>query len=187
MWTALVISLSVLLVALAAYLLTALLLGPRPRLRGVVLAALLHGAGLLVLVTFWSNKLPGYFQDNALYLELRSFVLGEGDPLPDLGADLILIDNSRSRSGVVGGEGQAGPITDRAQLAELLRFLAGFPDEVGLVVCDIIFPDPSAADSALAAAVRDLHRHGLVLLAEGGVGNTEALRFGAGVQAHATV
>ena len=187
MWTTLLISLSVLFMALVSYLVLALLLGARPRRRWLVLASLVHGLALLVLVTLWSNGLPGYFQDNALYLELRSFLLGPSDPLADPGADLILIDNSRSRSGVVGGEGQTGPITDRAELAELLRFLNGHSDELGLVVCDVLFLEPSAADGSLAAAVSDLHRKGLVLLARGVGPNVAALDFGPAVHAPATV
>ncbi len=158
-------------------------------------AVLVLGHALMVgcLLLFWVNAIPGFFEENRqavhVFAELRELGRGVPDPM-DLGVDLLLVDQTKSKV-VVNGKGRVNagsgwPITDRAQLADMINLLADHKEQVALVICDIVFDRGSEQDSALATAIRRMGA-GKVLIAGGAEANTPALEFGPEIKGDATI
>jgi hypothetical protein len=167
---------------------------PRTSAKKLLGTSIVHALMLFVVLVLWFNARPGFFDANKLAYDISGDLRrwgGPPDPLRDQGAGLVLVDNSANKA-VVPPKGatmagrQQVAITDRAMLAELLRFLAGQQDRFSLVVCDIVFEDRSPDDEALADAINALAKKHKILLAHGNHDNTEALRFSENVLGRAT-
>ena len=143
-----------------------------------------HGALVLGLMVAWVNGQPGFFEENTRLMQLvagtKEVRSGAPDPRAQ-GVDLILVDQTKSKVVVAPGgtaHVESGiPITDRQQLATVMQLLAQHREDIGLVVCDILFDRATPHDSALAAAMEPLVLEEKLVLAHGGVDNTPLLHF----------
>jgi hypothetical protein len=185
------------LTAAAALLFTGVVVmlhAPRTKRWRLMLTSLAHGLLLILALVLWFNARPGFFEQNRLAYDFTADLRrsnGLPDPQRDQGVGFVLIDNSENKTTVApkrateAGQQQV-PVTDRAMLAELMAFLGAHADKLGLVVCDIAFPDSSPHDSLLATSMSVLLEQNKLILAETQERNTPALRPGDRVMGRAT-
>jgi hypothetical protein len=136
----------------------------RPNFRPILFSAL-TAAAMLCLALFWLS-LPRTFGDEAFFIKWTSLVkktvLGF-DPKP-AAESFLYVDVSRSKSVIPAidplFEEYTGynhtAITDRTALANFLKAIDQYAEEVPLVLLDVFFGEPSPQDSLLQGAIDSL-------------------------------
>ncbi|MEM6398279.1 MAG: CHASE2 domain-containing protein [Bacteroidota bacterium] len=122
-------------------------------------------AGIMLVITFVWLGLPYTFGDEAFFIKwtalTKKSLLGI-DPKPDP-EEVLFVDISGSKTIIEQPNefGQPSPyfrqvITDRTHLAEFLSLMAPYKEGIELIVLDVLFDQPTEADSSLQVSVDKL-------------------------------
>lgn len=172
--------------AILAAVLMVLFTGRRLSRKHMAIASLLHGFVITLLCFTVLNKIPGFFSENSMGMELSTLVRkATGETEEDylhLSRNFILVDNSGTTSLIHNPLGDANDslviaVTDRQRLGRLLRYFATIRNQIGQVVIDITFPQASIHDSSLSKAIQDLALTDQIVLARGLEPNCPELHF----------
>jgi hypothetical protein len=132
--------------------------------RKLIIISILNSILMLGLAYYWLS-LPRTFGDEAFFIKWSSLVrkslLGFDDkPNPQ---EVLFIDVSGSKTTIPDMKAfsfmpEAGyhrkVITNRAELAELFRYMEPYRQDIKFVLCDVLFEDTTAYDQQLEASMQ---------------------------------